>query len=369
VNRNRFIYIFTFSLFFFQCDIITDSKNGSSWENLNFPEQPVYVLFLDGNDLYVGAGYDGLWVLDISRSNAEWEYLGHRVTEGERHFESGVQTINVHDSNIIIGYIEPIDKTDVENEIGIGVWRSKDRGNKWEPADKGVRAPWGGWSEWSSARSIIRSTYDTDHLLLGYGSVYKSEDGGESWYRIYPEPEIRHTSLYFGLIWHPTNPKIIWAYGETNRFQPLLMRSIDEGRTWEEYFQVNVPRDNAFYSMAFDAGDSDIIYIGAQAGVIRSTKGGKEWIGEDPVPALFTDKQGGFFYAMQTHPTIPGVLFAGAGSQLYASNNYGQTVYILDTPSELTFIIDMWYDAKGEVLYVAGDGGVFRLNKPMAAIP
>jgi len=363
MNKNRVLYIFTFSLLFLQCDIITGSKSGSSWENLNFPEQSVYVLFLDGNDLYAGAGYDGLWVLDISRSNAEWEYLGHRVTEGERHFSSGVQAIDVYDGEIRIR-----SETVADNGRGVGIWLSKDRGKTWEPSDQGIST-----DRYDSfwPRDFTRSPHNPNLILAGAGSVFRSEDGGEQWYRVYPEPEFpyRVYSLYFGLVWHPTKANIIWAYGETNRFQPWLMRSTDSGITWERFPHINVPRDNAFYSMAFDSGNPDIIYIGAQAGVISSTKGGEEWMGEDPVPALFTDKQGGFFYAMVAHPRISGILFAGAGPRVYGSKNYGETVSILNTPPELTFILDMWYDENTDMLYVAGDGGVFRLRSPVVHIP
>ncbi len=336
-----------------------------SWEDLSLPLQTGYVLFIENNNLYVGAGYDGLWVLDISRSNTEWEYLGHRVTEGERHFEAGVQAIDIYNETITIGYIYP---PEIDDKF-IGVWRSKDRGNTWEPADEGIRAPWGGWSQWSSARSIVRSPYNSEHMLLGYGSIYNSELGGETWEQVYPDQGTRYTSLYFGLVWHPTDPDIIWAHGETNRFQPWLMKSLNGGETWERFTHVNVPRDNAFYSMAFDADDPDIIYIGAQGAVIISTKGGEEWMGEEPVPALFTDDQGNFFYALQTHPEIPGVLFAGAGKRLYGSKDYGETVSILETPDELTFIIDIWHDEDADILYVSGDGGVFRIQNPVRLIP
>lgn len=227
-----------------------------------------------------------------------------------------------------------------------------------------------GGEHWSSARSIVRSPYSKNHMLSGDGSIYISTDNGMEWSRVYPEPEFpyRFTSPYFGLAWHPADPAVIWNYGETGFLQPRLMRSIDDGTTWEGYIQINVPRDNAFYSMAFDAGAPDIIYIGAQAAVIRSVSGGTEWMGEDPVPALFTDKRGAFFYALQAHPSQSGVLFAAAADRLYASRDHGDTVIILDTPKELTFILDKWYYTDRDVLYVVGDGGVFRLNNPVQAI-
>jgi len=72
---------------------------------------------------------------------------------------------------------------------------------------------------------------------------------------------------------------------------------------------------------------------------------------------------------MVTHPRISGILFAGAGPRLYGSKNYGETVSILNTPPELSFILDMCYDENTDMLYVAGDGGVFRLGRPVAHIP
>lgn len=339
-----------------------DGEVRPEWENLGFSEQSAYVLFLDGNDLYVGAGYDGLWAADISKRTAEWEYLGHRVTDGERHFGSGVKAIDVYNEEIRI-------RAETYHESGrrVGVWLSTDRGETWMPGDNGMFTE-RHQSFWPSA--FARNPHIPNLILAGNGTVFRSRDNGDQWERVYPEPEspYRYTSLYFGLKWHPANADVIWAYGETNRFQPWLMRSGDGGTIWEEYFQVNVPKENAFYSMAFDAGNPDILYIGAQAAVIRSQEGGAEWLGEDPVPALFTDSWGNAFYALQTHPSRAGILFAGAAGRLYASRNHGDTVTILDTPKELTFILDMWYDEHREVLYVAGDGGVFRLRNPVEVI-
>lgn len=99
-----------------------DADSNLDWQNLKFPEQSVYVLFLDGNDVYAGAGYDGLWGLDMSNSNAEWEYLGHRVTEGERHFDAGVQAVDVFKDKITIGYADPPEQEDGQRQ-GYGVAR------------------------------------------------------------------------------------------------------------------------------------------------------------------------------------------------------------------------------------------------------
>lgn len=364
MSKIKLITIALLMLIFTSCSLF--SSNDHEWEDLGFPEQTVYKLFIDGEDVYAAAGHDGLWVRS-TQDSGDWEYLGGSIEDGERHFESGVQAVDVYQGRITIGYIDPPEMDDGKR---IGLWCSSSRGEIWQPCDDGVREELGSES-WSDIRTIQRSAHNTEHIMVGNGSVYISINNGELFNRIYPEPNSSSfvRSLYFGLKWHPTDDAIIWAYGETNRFQPWLMKTEDSGHSWFIFNQINVPPGNAFYSLTIDPADPDIIYIGAQGAVIRSTKGGEEWMGEEPVPALFTDDRGNFFYALQTHPTRGGVLFAAAAGRLYGSVNHGNSVTLIDSPEKLTFIMDMWYDPATNMLYVAGDGGVFRLRNPLKAIP
>ncbi len=352
-------------LFCTSCSLFGSKKN-YNWEDLGFPEQTVYKLFIDGNDIYAAAGHDGLWMRSMKNSD-NWEYLGGSIEDGERHFESGVQAVDVYQGRITIGYTSP---PELENGDRIGLWCSENKGIEWQPCDEGVREDLVSES-WSDIRTIQRSPYNTEDIIVGNGSVYISINNGELYNRIYPEPNSSSfvRSLYFGLKWHPTDDAVVWAYGETNRFQPWLMKTEDSGQSWFIFNQINIPPGNAFYSLTIDPINPDIIYLGAQGAVLRSTKGGEEWMGEEPVPALFTDDRGNFFYALQTHPTRGGVLFAAAAGRLYGSVNHGNTVNLINTPEKLTFILDMRYDPATNMLYAAGDGGVFRLRNPLKAIP
>lgn len=342
------------------------SGNDNEWEDLGFTEQTVYKIFIDGDDVYAAAGHDGLWMRSKQNSGT-WDYLGGSVEDGERHFESGVQAVDVYEGRITIGYTDP---PEIEDGVRIGLWCSDNNGTEWQPCDYGVLEELGSES-WSDIRTIQRSPHNTEHIIVGNGSVYKSINNGELYNRIYPEPNSSSfvRSLYFGLKWHPTDDAVIWAYGQTNRFQPWLMKTEDSGQSWSIFNQINVPPGNAFYSLTIDPVNPDIIYLGAQGAVIRSTKGGEEWMGEEPVPALFTDDRGNFFYALQTHPARGGVLFAAAAGRLYGSRNHGNAVIQIPTPENLTFILDMWFDPASNMLYAAGDGGVFRLHNPLNAIP
>lgn len=364
-NRSGLLLVTFFFLTITSCNLFSSNKN-NEWEDLGFPEQTVYKLFIDGDDVYAAAGHDGLWMRSMKNSD-NWEYLGGSIEDAERHFESGVQAVDVYQGRITIGYTDP---PEIEVDVRIGLWCSDNNGTDWSPCDEGVREEIGE-EQWSTIRSIQRSPHNPEHILVGNGSVYLSTNNGEQYNRLYPEADFPFSvqSLYFGLHWHPADDAVIWAYGETGFFQPWLMKTTDKGQNWEEFFHVNIPRDNAFYSFTMDPVNRDIIYLGAQGAVIRSTQNGAEWKGEEPIPALFTDDRGNFFYALQTHSTRGGVLFAAAAGRLYGSLNHGDTVSQIPTPENLSFILDMWFDPTSDMLYVAGDGGVFRLHNPLYSIP
>jgi photosystem II stability/assembly factor-like uncharacterized protein len=216
---------------------------------------------------------------------------------------------------------------------------------------------------------IIRSPHNSELMLAGNGTIFRSDDSGATWEIIGEEGQTRNSALEFGMQWHPTNENVVWAYGQSGFFQPFFWISRDAGKTWDYHTNIGVPVDNAFYSLAFDPENPEIIYVGAQGAVIRSQNGGADWFDQGPVPALFTDKDGWYFEAVETHPTEPGVLFAGAGSRLYGSLDYGETKHVIDTPPELEYISDLWYDKNSEHLYLSGTGGVFLLRNPLIAIP
>lgn len=362
---NRLLFLIFFPLIVISCSLLS-SNNDYFWEDMGFPEQTIYKLFINDSHIYAAAGHDGIWMRSIEDTSS-WEYLGGGVEDGERHFESGVQAVDVYEGRITIGYTDP---PEIETGVRIGLWCSDNNGTDWSPCDEGVREELGE-EQWSTIRTIQRSPHNPEHILVGNGSVYLSTNNGEQFNRLYPEPELPffYQSLYFGLHWHPTDDAVIWAYGETPRFQPWLMKTNDAGQSWEEFFHINIPRDNAFYSFTMDPVNPDIIYIGAQGAVIRSKQAGAEWKGDEPVPALFTDDRGNFFYALQTHPARGGVLFAAAAGRLYGSLNHGDTVSQIPVPENLTFILDMWFDSTSNMLYIAGEGGVFKLRNPLNAIP
>ncbi|MDZ7692217.1 MAG: hypothetical protein U5K69_13970 [Balneolaceae bacterium] len=349
---------FSFVLFLVGgCGLIGNDSD-PDWENLDFPVQTGYQLHVSGGDLYVAAGHDGLYVLENANPRYQWEYLGHKVTQGERHVDSGVQAVDVYGDTILVGYVSPPEQ---EDGAQIGIWRSENAGSSWRPSDEGIRTD---ELNYSNAFFLARSPHEPERMITSsFGEIYYSDDSGASWQ---PESSSDFKSgrsiLEQGAQWHPANPDVIWTYGESGYFQPFLAKSENAGEFWERYSNVQVPRDNAFFDMAFDASNPELIYVGAQGAVIKSESGGKEWANQGAVTVAFTDPRGNFFHALEAHTQKAGVLFAAAGPHLYVSRDKGNTALRIETPSELTYINDIIYDETTGALYVTGEYGVFRLK-------
>ena len=215
-------------------------------------------------------------------------------------------------------------------------------------------------------KDLVCSPSNCDVMVAGRGSLFGSTDNGSSWQLVYPTAR-DIIVLFLRFAWHPKSPTTVWFYGEGNFYQPMLGRSTDAGLTWNEYSRfLNMPLDNAIYSMAFDAAGPDTIYIGAQGAVVKSTNAAQDWISGQRMNALFTDARGGFFYGLVTHPTVSGTFFASADTTMYCSTDGGQTVYLLPSPTRRA-IFAMAYDATRDYLYIGSYEGIFRLKNPLSA--
>lgn len=340
------------------CGLFENEQTPPEWEDLQFPVESAFKLFLSEGDLYAAAGYDGLYYLEEADPENGWQYLGHKQPEGEFYRYAGVQTVDVYDDTILIGTNGVAEQPNGE---WIGIWRSEDGGQTWAPSDEGIRTE---ELHTSATPYLLRSPHEPERMVASsIGEIYYSEDGGVSWVA---ESSDRFESggslLEIGFKWHPADPEIIWMYAENGFFQPVLAKSENSGELWEAYPFVRVPRDNAFFDLAFDASDPEVIYVGAQGAVIRSDRGGGEWASRGEVTVAFTDPKGNFFYALEAHPHKAGVLYASAGPHLYKSRNKGTHVAAIETPERLNFIYDLWFDEHRKVLYVAGEFGVFAVK-------
>ena len=159
---------------------------------------------------------------------------------------------------------------------------------------------------------------------------------------------------------HPIYKNIIWLGGEGLFFDPILGFSTDGGYNWTEiYLGGIVPYDNAVYSMAFDLVDPNIVYVGMQGAIIKTTDRGQTWISP-----LVTHPQGEFFYSILADHANEWHLWATAGIDIIETWDKGESWQLIENPLPLTTrISDMIWDQSAEVIYLATfHNGVYSLK-------
>ena len=239
-------------------------------------------------------------------------------------------------------FVHPRDPSLVFAGTADGVYRSTDAGATFKRAnfpDKGVQI----WS-------FMVDANDPKRMLAGGSpvSVFRSEDGGESWKRM-PNPALQeHAKCPFEcrvmrFAQHPRNPKEIYAVLEVSG----VMRSTDGGETWSDCsthlvrlaeqeprlrskLVSNTEAEGMLdgHAVCTSAADPDSVLIAVRMGLFRSQDQGKTWTD------LRVDRYSPFTYGrdIRVSPQDPKTIYAclsvAASSKdgaLYRSQDVGQT--------------------------------------------
>jgi Sortilin, neurotensin receptor 3, len=152
-----------------------------------------------------------------------------------------------------------------------GVFRSDDRGTTWQEINQGI--------VYKEAWSLVQHPR-TGELVLGTGpsSVFKSNDGGDSWIdceqiRTLPEtkdwtfPQPPHVSHVKGLALRADDPLLIFGAIE----EGWIVRSKDGGKTWQ-----NIQEGTEFdsHSVAVMPDDATVVIATSGKSFYKSTDGG-----------------------------------------------------------------------------------------------
>ena len=250
-------------LFFISCDELPTEKIGE-WKFLGLEGKLVNDLKLIDNYLYACAGKDGLYKLNLNETNNSWKYLGLKDDRIEKTLEAGVTDVISMNGNLIVSYAAGAHLNYK------GIYRSSDKGNYWIQSDSGMIN--------TSTSNIIRlyqlpNQSQTLFALSSINIVYISSNGGLTWGISYGS--IGASSINYAVISNPLIPTEIFVGGESGRFAPYLLRSIDDGISWSNY--ILFPPyfgpyfvDNVVYDLAFDPIDGSKLYAG-MLGVIGKT--------------------------------------------------------------------------------------------------
>ena len=239
-------------------------------------------------------------------------------------------------------FVHPRDPNLVFAGTADGVWRSTDRGATFRRADFPDR----GVQVWS----FLADPADPKRLLAGGSpvSVYRSDDGGESWQRM-PDPKLpERARMPFAcrvmrFARHPGRPNEIYAALEVSG----VMRSTDGGESWsdcsadlirlseqEPRLRSKLVSDTEAegmldgHAICMSAADPEAVIIAVRMGLFRSQDRGATW--QD----MRVDRFSPFTYGrdIKVSPQDPSTLYAclsvAASSKdgaLFRSRDVGRT--------------------------------------------
>jgi len=227
----------------------------------------------------------------------------------------------------------------VETDGG-DVFRSDDGGRTWR-ALAGMHG--------KSVRSFALAPSDPSILIAGaLDGVFRSRDRGERWERISPprHPEIKNIE---SLAIDARDPEVIYA-GTWH----LPWKTVDGGRTWDSIKQ-GVIDDSDVFSIILDPHDPSVVYASACTGIYKSEDAGAHFRKVQGIP-----KSARRTRMLRQHPIAPNMVYAGTTEGLWVSINAGQTWRRVT--ADTVIVNDVLVDARhpGTVLLATDRSGVLR---------
>jgi photosystem II stability/assembly factor-like uncharacterized protein len=120
---------------------------------------------------------------------------------------------------------------------------------------------------------------NTKNLYVGTlgDGMYKSEDGGDSWYKLSDtNSKLKPGSSIYDITVEAGNSSIVYA-AALNDNRGVLLRSQDGGKSWDEKY-ISTEAGKQVNRVQIDPQQKNIIYIGTeQGGFIKSLDRGDNW--------------------------------------------------------------------------------------------
>lgn len=257
--------------------ILVSRDQGSSWRQANVPTRATLTgVFFHDQKLGWAVGHDAV-ILRTRDGGENWELL-HRAPEEERPFLDVWFEDAEH--GFAIGaysfFLETRDGGDTWSAIDFDVPDSaaedldSDRGSE-DSEDSGEYGDYGDYGDYEDYEVAVQyhlnhmARSDSGHLYIAAeaGTIYRSDDAGESW-RSLPSP---YEGSFFGTL--PLTGESLLLFG----LRGHLFRSEDAGETWEQL-------DTGTTAMLTDAlilQDGTIVVVGLAGTVLVSEDGGQSF--------------------------------------------------------------------------------------------
>ena len=252
------------------------------------------------------------------------------------------------------------------------IGKSTDGGTKWTQLTKGLPDKNFGRVELALAPSNPNVLYaGYEYRVPGKfqgGIVFKSTDGGASWTWLDKAPNYCTGQCWYDnvIAVHPRNPNQVLLGGSANyvwqpvfRVKEVVVRTTDGGTSWEDLSPNDAPNHTLHpdvHALAFDPQNPNIVWVGNDGGVWRSTDGGRTWQNRNTNLSTLQ------FTGIGVHPTNPDILFGGmqdnnkartTGAKVWTALDVGDGGYAAIDP----FNPNIYYGSRFGISFQRNDKG------------
>jgi photosystem II stability/assembly factor-like uncharacterized protein len=311
------------------------------WKALGLPYIPVTHLTVAPPWLYACGGPRGVYISSLE-SPSGWGGIGFNYGPPAGNYSGwyeGVTGIDVRNDDLLVSYeASPL-------EPRIGLWRSTDGGKVFRASDSGASIFGTSYMD-----AVDRSPLDVNiGIATNYDAMYRTTDAGTSWVEV--QSHSSGTSAFAGVRWHPHRPNRVWVFEGMELFS-----STDAGVSWAGCDLGGYGRGVGcpIMDIAFEAGDTNALYVLTCPGLFRSTDDGTTW-------TLPMGPNSGLFQTIVAHPYIPRLLYLSSGNTVYRYlDGAGNVPVSLGNPDGTVVRAMAIYAAEGR-LFVATQAQVFEL--------
>jgi len=237
-----------------------------------------------------------------------------------------------------------------------GVFKSTDGGAAWARIYT-TPTPFMGDSQYSVAAIVIDPRSSRLYMLLAYGDLLGSVDGGLSWSNV-NEPQASLSSLAID----PAAPATLYA----GSYSGAVFRTTDAGDHWAPVpGSPLAPQDITIAAFALAASAPGTVYVGSLNGIYRSLDSAQTWV-------HLTLGRGIGVNAFAVHPTATSVIYAAAANYVITKTTDGGIHWTDSTRGSVSAILidpvlpSTVYAAGGDLLKSADAG---RAWAPLAVHP
>lgn len=174
-----------------------------------------------------------------------------------------------------------------------GVFESTDRGNDWQPLNRGCYAEFlpGESNDYGHDPHCVRvHPAQPDRLYQqNHCGIYRMDRPSNEWVRIGDNMPREIGDIGFPIVVHPTDPDTAWVFPMDGTSvwprtspggKPAVYRTRDAGATWQRQDR-GLPVSNAWftvYRQAMTLGATESLYFGTTSGEVwASEDGGENW--------------------------------------------------------------------------------------------